>query len=415
MLRKILFFALIMLVTNAFSQPDLTSGIPMQYHYYLAEVDEGEQPQYVYEPGGAALFSPFFVPELKAYSGTFLTYIQNMRSVVNHVGPLGTLPPESLGAYHPVKALRMIDKGILQPVGRMYFNDRYKQQVTYREERIYIDDKEVYYDGLLIKPKDSVYTEDLITGQMKLQVVEGNTDFYDEAIGAGFIEEWEYDKNKARFEKDIEYLQLMLPKFDAVYGDYRGMQTLFTFKTGDFKKRSLGEAIMVKRDVESYVLFNLGFSSAEDPMISAELVKNAIGNGYIEPSERYELLLHIFQSVKEGQAAVYHYNPVDFKLNKAKKATPDAFFGALSAVDTVQTEDLHTGKMVNTVVSHEASMQDIVGIRFFEDWYMDEDNFSLYKRVKGIVLLKEARDTDTGLVKGVTPYTPFYIQLNPRL
>lgn len=397
------------------AQPDLTVGIPIHYTYYLAEVEEGEQPQYQYIPGEAAIFTPFFFPELKKLSGSFIHYIEEMRSVTNHIGPLGPPTPASLGSFRPDLALKWIDNGRLKRSGRMYIHDEYTSTLTFREDAVYQDGKLFFQDDQLKLGMDTIYTEDLQTGEMYPEVVNNDLDYYTEAVGAGFIEEWEYDKNKARFEKDIEYMQLFTPAYDELNGDYRGLKAIFNFKTGDFKKRFLDEEGLVKKDVESYVLFNLGFSSGQDPMISAEMAVDAMAHGYIEPSERYTLLLNIMRSVKEGQASVYEYDPIDFDLEKAAKATPSDYFDALMKKDTIYMEDLITEEMQPTVVEIAWELRDVVGIRFFEDWYIDPDHFGLYKRVKGIVLLMEHKDSLTGEVKGVKPYAPYYIKLNPRL
>jgi hypothetical protein len=397
------------------AQPDLTSGIAVHYSYYLAEVADGDDPQYVYTPGQAAMFTPFFVPELKKYSGAFLQHIEEMRSVTNHIGPLGPPVPMSLGSFRPDKALKWIDNGNLKRMGRMYINDEYTSTLTLKEGVIYKDDKLFIQDDELKLGKDTIYTEDLQSGEMYPEVVENNLDFFANAVGAGFIEEWEYDRNKARFEKDIEYLQLYRPVYDQLNGDYRGLGAIFNFKTGDFKKRFLDEEGLVKKDVESYVLFNLGFPSTQDPMISSEMVVDPMGHGYIEPSERYTLLLNIFKSVKEGQASIYAYDPIDFDLDKAAKATPQDFFESLVRKDSIYMEDLLTGEMHLQIVSLEQELRDVVGIRFFEDWYIDPDHLGLFKRVNGIVLLQEHKDEVTGELKGVKPFAPYYIKLNPKL
>jgi hypothetical protein len=44
---------------------------------------------------------------------------------------------------------------------------------------------------------------------------------------------------------------------------------------------------------------------------------------------------------------------------------------------------------------------------------MDYANMSMYKRVKGIVLLTEKKDDFTGVIKGAGPVNNTYIKLNP--
>ena len=65
-------------------------------------------------------------------------------------------------------------------------------------------------------------------------------------------------------------------------------------------------------------------------------------------------------------------------------------------------------------VQVQTNLSDVIGIRFFEDWYMDYANMSMYKRVNGIVFLTEKKDPDTGVARGAAPVNNTYIKLNPK-
>jgi len=110
---------------------------------------------------------------------------------------------------------------------------------------------------------------------------------------------------------------------------------------------------------------------------------------------------------------VYDYDGMKFKESKAEQLTRNDFFNRLSRKDTVYAENIYSGKMEQMVIEMETELSDIIGLRFFEDWYMDYANMSIYKRVKGIVLLTEKKDEMTGVIKGAGPVNNTYIKLNP--
>jgi hypothetical protein len=416
-LHAILLSFVLCFAFTAKAQPDLTWGTPIQYSFLLLDHPTLEGVEYQYYPGTSSAFTKLYLPEMKKFSMAFISYARTMRSVRNYVGPLGTKPPEALGSYKMDEAIELIGNGKLERIGHSYFDlSGYNQYVTVEGETLLLDGKPFYADNTIFKGKDTVYTEDIHTGEMSAQVVE-NSQIYDEVMaGVGFIEEWEYDKNKAQFYKDIKYLSVLQAYRDQETQEYRGLQYVMTFKAGKFGKRYLGDAGLIRKDVEYNVLFNRDFNIDCDAGDYPEgMARSPFANGYIQPDERFGLLMELAVAVRSGQLSVYQYDPIDFNINKLTKAAPDAFFQAMTKEHEAITEDLLTGELMKTTITTELHFEDVIGIRFFEDWYMDPDNFGMYKRVNGIVLLMEAKDPSTGLVRGVTPFVPFYIQLNTRM
>jgi len=398
-----------------FAQPDLVWGTPMQYKLNLLRVDGESNNDYQYERGESKAFTKLYPPEMRVISEGFLHYVKTIRSVKNYVSPLGTMPPTTIGDMTIEQAMKGINNGNLERVGNMYFDKtKCTDEISYSNGNILKNGKPLIENDELKLGFDSVYTENLNTGDMELVVTDLSASYFQEASTVQFIEEWEYDKMKGRFEKDIKYNGLMVNSYDTETGEVRGYKSLFTFKAGKFNKKMLGRDGLIKENMEYNVLFNLDFNSDEDEF-SYGMARTSFAHGYIEPTERYDLLYSLLADVKSGKLSVYHFDPLTFNPSRLKPASANEFLSAMHLTDTVMAEDLLTGKMTERVVHIDYTFSDVVGIHFIEDWFMDAENMAIYKRVKGIVLLREVKDEDTGLPKGVKAISPFYIKLNPRL
>ena len=180
-------------------------------------------------------------------------------------------------------------------------------------------------------------------------------------------------------------------------------------------KKNINSEQLVQEDVEYNVLFNRDFTQMDEEINYSGMARSSDANGYIEPSDRMQFIISILHNVKNGQLNIYEYDPLTFDPDKLVKVHNIAWFEGIKSTDTAIFEDIATGEMKEVTVSLELKLQDVVGIRFFEDWYLDADNINMYKRVNGIVFLKEVIDAETGELKGVAPISPFYIQLNPGM
>lgn len=390
-------------------------SVAISYNFLLLDDPSLADVEYVYRPGQSAAFTKLYYPEMKKYSETFIKYIEQMRMVKNYIGPLGTGTPTSLGDLDFKTAIGKIKRGELEKIGNLYFDPAvFEAEVKYNGSEIVDKTNGVYIKDDEFVVKDTVYTEDLITGDMKRQIVDLNEDIYKIMAGAGFIEEWSFDKSRGDLSKEIKYLSASRPVFDSQNGDYRGLKPMFAFKAGKFNTRNIGELRLVRESIEYNVLFNRDFSSAFEGGEMDGMVLTSDAAGYIEPSARYQFLISVVDAINSGILKVYDYDGLSFKESKAKAITRDEFFKRLNSIETVYTEDLYTGDFKPVKVQVQTNLSDVIGIRFFEDWYMDYANMSMYKRVNGIVFLTEKKDPDTGVARGAAPVNNTYIKLNPK-
>ena len=414
-MKNLQFALLLCLPIMAFSQKNTTPSVAISYNFLLLDDASLSKAKYEYQPGQSAAFTKLYYPEMKKYSETFIKYVEQMRSVKNYIGPLGTGTPTSLGDLDFKTAIGKTRRGELEKIGNLFFDPAVFEAVAkFNGTEIFDKTNGVRIkEGELISGPDTVYTENLRTGEMEPKIIMSEDDVYKKMCGAGFIEEWNFDKNKGSLEKEIKYLSVSKAVFDQISGDYRGLKPLFAFKAGQFNRRNIGELRLIRKDIEYNVLFNRDFNFALEGGEMDGMVLTSDAGGYIEPSARYQFLISIVDAINSGQLKVYDYDGIKFKESKAKLLTRDDFFNRLSKKDTVYAEDIFTGKMQEVVVETETELSDIIGLRFIEDWYMDYANMSMYKRVKGIVFLTEKKDILTGLAKGAGPVNNTYIKMNP--
>ncbi len=414
-MKNLSFSLFVCLPLFALAQKSGAPSVAISYNFLLLDDASLDKVTYEYQPGQSAAFTKLYYPEMKKYSQTFIKYVEQMRSAKNYIGPLGTGTPTSLGDLDFKTAIGKTRRGELEKIGNLFFDPAVFEAVAkYNGTEIIDETNDVLIrDGELITGPDTVYSENINTNEMEQKIIIYEDDIYKKMCGAGFIEEWNFDKNKGSLEKDIKYLSVSKAVFDDLSGDYRGLKPLFAFKAGLFNRRNISELRLIREDIEYNVLFNRDFNFALEGGEMDGMVLTSDAGGYIEPSARYQFLISIVDAINSGQLKVYDYDGLKFKESKAKQLTRDDFFNRLSRKDTVYAEDLFTGKMEEVVIEMKTELSDIIGLRFIEDWYMDHANMSMYKRVKGIVLLTEKKDSFTGEIKGAGPVNNTYIKLNP--
>lgn len=394
-----------------------SGGALITYSLIMADGDDLPSIDAPYQPRVSACFTRLYQPEMKRYTEAFLSHVRTIRSVRSYDSSLGFPAPRSLGDDGFMRALELSTDPAIERIGGMYFAPTSKvNQITFDGTRITSSLwKWSIEDDQLMKGSDTVYTENVLTGMMDRVVIENKADLYASVSGAGFSELWMFDKNKGAFEKDVRFLSLLTKNLDPDSKEFRGQQFLLCFKAGKFNKRNIAEARLVRSNIETNVYFNRDFNIDCETFESEGLARTSDSYSYIEPTERYDLMTNILQAVQGGQVQVLHFDGIDFNEAKAPVLTREDFFKRLERTDTVYTEDLATGEMEVLVITMQYALSDVVGFRFFEDWYMDHDNMAMYKRVKGMVLLHEVKDENTGEVKGVGPINNCYLKLNPKM
>lgn len=385
--------------------------IVMAYDFVMLDDPDNPKIGYVYKAGESALFTKLYYPEMKKYTETFLNHAKQMRSVPNHVGPLGLQAPKTLGDFPLKNITTEIKNGHFARIGSLYMDESTEESLRYDGTQFTMGEITIK-NNKMSTGKDTMYRESLETGEMEMVVIDVEEEVYKKFNGGGFVEVWDFDPDKSILEKEVYYMALTHSVHDDITAEYRGQRPVFAFKTGKFQKKNTVESRMVRQGMEYNVLFNYGFRMNEDE--PNEMAITSTADGYAEPSERYDFLMELLQAVKSGQLAAYDYDGIRFEKSKAQRVMPAQFFERMSLKDTVYTENLRTGQMQEVVVELNRSLSDIIGIRFFEDWYVDHENMGMYKRVNGIVLLREKVDPLTGMPLGTAPLNNTFIELRTK-
>ena len=123
-------------------------------------------------------------------------------------------------------------------------------------------------------------------------------------------------------------------------------------------------------------------------------------NQNIEGSKREPFIKTILDLAYSGKVKAYDYynNPL----------TPEQVKKIGYKNDTISTVDPNDPtKMHDTVIKTTLNLQQITKVRFLEEWYLDEKNFSFDKKVVGMMLMQENYD-DSLHLRGYSPICWIY-------
>ncbi|GEM_PF-841502 len=365
----------------------------------------------------ARMFTPLYPPEAQRYSEAFWAHLEKMREVKNYHGLRGQPIQGALGTLSANDALSKLRNSEFELRNGVYLSKGNQvESVRYGKSGISGNMPYALNADRFYVSNDTVFTENLETGTMVPVTVTTKWSWEENIDHAGFIESWSFDSDKGIFQKEPLFLAVDYTESDRFSGEER-VANFFKFRAGKFSKKNVKEERLVRKNVEYEVLFNRGDRSMtreNDCADAMDVLREPDPIGFIEPGRRYNLLLNVFKSIQEGQAKVFDYNGFSTDTENFASISRDEFFNRMTQLDTSFTEDLETGQMVQVVVSIEQHLSDVVGFRFFEDWYMDYDHMSMYKRVNGIAFLVKKRDELTGDVIGVQPLASSYVKLNTR-
>jgi hypothetical protein len=139
--------------------------------------------------------------------------------------------------------------------------------------------------------------------------------------------------------------------------------------------------------------------------------ENAIKNpaGALQASELFKFIAPILNKIKRGEITCYgeYYPFADVLLTRN-----EAINRLVKKYSMIDNDDSRADFKpdVTIEVTDTILYSQIGAIQFHEEWYLDKTDLSIEKKVKGIVLLKEIYDNNTGTYKGNTP--ALYIKLN---
>jgi hypothetical protein len=115
----------------------------------------------------------------------------------------------------------------------------------------------------------------------------------------------------------------------------------------------------------------------------------------IEGSKRETFVKTILNLAYEGKVKAYDI------LNDPM--TPEQVKAIDNRCDTITMQNVDDpSKTYDTIIKQELDIQSITKVRFLEEWYLDENNYSFDKKICGVMLLKE-NYSDSMELRGYTP------------
>lgn len=256
-------FAAFFVCSSAFAKPDMDEGIAMSSFQVIKESSEpldtmGLSDMYKY--GGTYTITKLYPPEIAKISEAFVSHIQHVGSVTNYLTPLGEPIPSALGDIPVKKALEMKYQGGYDRLGEYWIDYKgYETTLTNRSGVIFQGEDTLINDGVINHGVDTIYTEDLMTGEFIEKAGRNTADLNEVTAGLGFTETWKYYPKKGSFEKGVHLMALGEEVMDEMTGEYRGVRALMNLKTGKFRGKYLGPEGLIREDVQYTVVFSRDF------------------------------------------------------------------------------------------------------------------------------------------------------------
>jgi hypothetical protein len=334
--------------------------------------------------------------ELKAL---FLNRIYSQDSVASFIGVLGPMRPR-IRTYKRISNYTQFIKS-----DNLCCNDEYELDLSIPQvfksdgkdiiEKIHYPSKDeiVFKNGRIRTYIDTVISTHLYTGDSIL-IFERNWDLDTLISGLSFLESWNIDTSSGAFNKDIIHLGLLENKQSAITGEYTHNGHIFNFAL-DPKK--INSSVPFAKDICYDVFFKFRNRSAYNRPNEIEGGYNT--DNYISPRYRKQFLEFLFDTVRKNQIKVSNLNSNGHLDLNSDSVSVDEFFDSFTQYDYTEW----------ATVMIESSLADIIGFRFFEDWYINTETFSFEKKVKGIQLLKESRNQKTREVQGLKPMVPYVL------
>jgi hypothetical protein len=261
-------------------------------------------------------------------------------------------------AHHKLVAhlFRQIESGKLKV---FYPQHPYKRPMTYTEMK-----------DLLVK-KDSVFTDDPMTGQFIVSVMSIPTEPED-ISQLGFYEHWRYDSISNIIEKEVKGI-VFYKTIHTEMGDVKGIKPLFYLPLNSADPASvMNEVNLVTKEITYDVRIK-----NPDP----EMRESDWWYDNLEPSKRYAFVSSIYPRALKGQLKVH--SP---RYPFTEAMTASQVRDSSSDVREVYDLDINTGEYLSKEALFTATVFDMTAVRFHEAWYFDPVALSLYKAVKGFVL-----------------------------
>lgn len=298
-----------------------------------------------------------------------VNHIQESTEIRNYIGVLGLTIPK------PFSEMKISSESILdvknEDFSNGYFLDEQKSELlTSKNGDVYSKDWLLFEQGSIRTRHDTSLQEDLFTGEMEEVIVNTSFDLLKDANTLGFTEYWTLGDGPS-FKKEVKMISV------GIYSPaklYNAVEPIYNLKTTDADQKAFKSTLLKENVVYDVNFFENTENSNEE-----------YWNSTFSKELKDEMLYHIFRDIIRGHVKVVDSSGIEVDANE--------FFETFTRTDTALQEDLFTGDQIEILVVISTKIQDILAIRFTEDWYTDKNGFDLIKKVKSIQLLVAQRSS----------------------
>lgn len=398
MKRGIFLVCLFLFGINLFAQkndnePVQNVSVKIDYGVFIKQPEQNVK--HTYNRSYSVLSAPLNEKETRHIVTSFLQYLQSKDKIINKLSSNRS----SGGYFNAVQAAEAFsseDYELLMNGSFLVENkSRYQQLINLKDSikisaNRYIKNRQlVEIDSSLAKTPDGELMETIFYINESLDSI---------VSGVTFYETWCFDAQKGIFRKDIHDFGLARSYPYPINGYEKtiwGLKQLFDFEMPEYNQKNITKSYLFKENV----VYDVRFDGKEyikhvyDEGLIASLILSKF-EYYIVPSEKHKLLFMLFKSIKDGNCQVFatdkNDKPTDEKIELADLQT------CVFTTDTIQTKvfDNEEEQMEIIRAEKEFSLDDIIGFTFYEDWYLDVENFGLYKDIKGISLIIKMENPD---------------------
>lgn len=217
-----------------------------------------------------------------------------------------------------------------------------------------------------------------------------------------FLENWVFDYGTGSFTKEVLYYGNNRFKFNlkdepVSWGDFIFLKNNTPTANWKLYKKNVVYDVCIKKQ-------HIEFANLrEDNYTKFDIAPNCYNNfDYINGAR---FLNYLFAYVDDGKADAYPIlnssRPDSMEIDFTKRLTSDEAKARLAGMDSSNFEDpKNPGQFFYMRFPYKIKLQEVWGMRFYEDWYINEESYSFKKVVKGMVFIDGAKqDKDGAAVK----------------
>ena len=280
----------------------------------------------------------------------------------------------------------------------------------------YLSDIQLTIDELNIccgKSIDTIIAEDINTGEFVENIVKNEFN-QNEVKELVFKEEWYFDDKNFSMEKIVLSLGLVRYYYrdDDVNKENLIKTVLFTIHNDDIQNIRPDKMSEGGQEDNNHYDFTTEVKNLTVLTTKAEYIINLEKDEstlpFLEGLDTKKFINIILNKVLSGEVKAYNY--FSDKLKQLSVEEIKEKFGAIN--DTIMVEDFETDEMLIEIIEPEICPEEIQSLVFIEEWYLDEENYMLYKKVVGIAPVREYFREDDINYEEKLKTVPFVVYFN---